>query len=282
VAGQCLPVMANATATLTLRVGCAIEYDSDAPAHAVFLLRPENTGLHEVHSERWETLPAVPFHDFLDLYGNRFRRLTIPAGQFSLTYDARVETSSEPAQTDWNARQVPVEELPDDVLVYTLPSRFCLSDELLANAWRLFGHTPAGWPCVQAICDWVHGNVRFDYAAARPLLSAADIFRDRTGVCRDFAHLAVTFCRAMSIPARYAFGYLPDIGVPVADSPMDFCAWFEAYLGDRWWTFDPRNNQRRIGHVVIGRGRDAIDVPMVTTYGDARFKNMTVWADQIL
>jgi transglutaminase-like putative cysteine protease len=274
-------VMANATATIALRVGCSIEYESDAPTPAVFRLRPETSALHELGAEHWESRPPAPFHDFLDLYGNRCRRLTIPAGRFRLTYDARVETSPEPAATNWSARQLPVEELPDDVLGYTLPSRFCLSDELAADAWRLFGGTSPGWPCVQAICDWVHAGVRFDYAAARPLMSAADVFRDRTGVCRDFAHLAVTFCRAMSIPARYAFGYLPDIGVPIADSPMDFCAWFEAYLGDRWWTFDPRNNQRRIGHLAIGRGRDAIDVPMVTTYGAARFQKMTVWADQV-
>ncbi|MFN2460761.1 MAG: transglutaminase family protein [Candidatus Velthaea sp.] len=273
--------MANATVTLSLGVGCAIEYDSTAPTPAVFLVRPEAGSAHALRAERWETDPAVPFHDFIDLYGNRCRRLTIPAGRFALTYDARVDASPEPAATDWSAPQLPVEELPDDALAYTLPSRFCLSDELAAETWRLFGPTTPGWACVQTICDWVHTNVRFDYAAARPLMTAADVFRDRVGVCRDFAHLAITFCRAMSIPARYAFGYLPDIAVPPPDSPMDFCAWFEAYLGDRWWTFDPRNNQRRIGHIAIGRGRDAIDVPMVTTYGSATFQKMTVWAGQV-
>jgi transglutaminase-like putative cysteine protease len=273
--------MANAAATLTLRVGCAIEYESDAPAPAVFLVRPELGGLHDLRTEQWETTPALPVHDFVDIYGNRCRRLTMPPGHFSMRYDACVETSPEPVATDWDARQMPVEELPDEVLHFTLPSRFCPSDSLADEAWKLFADTRPGWACVQAICDWVHDAVQFDYKAARPHLTAADVFRDRTGVCRDFAHLAVTFCRAMSIPARYAFGYLPDIGIPITDAPMDFCAWFEAYLDGRWWTFDPRNNQRRIGHIAIARGRDAIDIPMVMTYGNARFQKMTVWADQV-
>jgi len=132
---------------------------------------------------------------------------------------------------------------------------------------------------VQAICDWIHQNLGFQYGSSSPLTTAADVLAARKGVCRDFAHLAVTFCRAMNIPSRYVFGYLPDIGVPPPPHPMDFCAWTEAWLGDRWWTFDPRNNRRRIGRVVIGRGRDALDVAMVTTYGAANFKSMTVWAD---
>ncbi len=181
-----------------------------------------------------------------------------------------------------DALQLPVEDLPDDVLIYTLPSRFCLSDTLSDMAWQLFGNTEPGWARVQAICDWVHSNIRFQYGSSNSLTTAADICQQGVGVCRDFAHLAVTFCRAMNIPARYVFGYLPDIGVPPPDDPMDFCAWMEVYLGGRWFTFDPRNNQPRIGRVLIGRGRDALDVAMVTSYGSPRLAKMTVWADEVL
>jgi transglutaminase-like putative cysteine protease len=148
------------------------------------------------------------------------------------------------------------------------------------QAWNLFGGTEPGWPRVAAVCDWVHENVQFQVASSGPLTSALDVWECRTGVCRDFSHLGLTLCRSLNIPARYVFGYMPDVGVPVVE-PMDFCAWFEAYLEDRWWTFDPRNNIPRIGRVVIGRGRDALDVAMVTTYGAPILKRMTVWADEI-
>ena len=272
--------MAETAESLIVRVGCEFAYDAPSPTPSVFQVRPEDVG-RAIVRESWSSEPATAFHDYRDLYGNRCRRLTMPAGHFAIRYDADVAVSPLPAATDWSARQLPVSELPDDVLVYTLPSRFCLSDELAGEAWERFGSAPPGWTCVQAICDWVHENVRFAYGMSRPQTTAVDVLRDRVGVCRDFAHVAITFCRALSIPARYAFGYLPDIGVPAPDAPMDFCAWFEAYLSDRWWTFDPRNNQRRIGHIVVGRGRDALDVAMVTLYGAARFETMTVWADHV-
>ena len=274
--------MAETAESLIVRVGCSFGYEAAAPCAGVFLVRPIQPGAQNiVVHERWETQPASAFHDFVDLYGNRCRRLTIAPGPFSMRYDADVAVSPDPAPADPGARQHPVEEIPDEALIYTLPSRFCLSDELGEEAWRRFGSEPPGWPCVQAICDFVHEYVQFDYGQSSPQKTAVDVLRTRTGVCRDFAHLAITFCRALSIPARYTFGYLPDIDVPIADSPMDFAAWFEAYLGGRWWTFDPRNNQRRIGNIVIGRGRDALDVAMVTTYGAARFETMTVWADRV-
>jgi transglutaminase-like putative cysteine protease len=265
---------------LVVRVGCEFVYEAPTPTPAVLLVRPEGRQ-NPIVRESWEISPQAAFHDFEDLYGNTCRRLTFPVGRTAVRYDADIETSPEPAATDWSARQLPVEELPDETLLFTLPSRFCLSDRLSDRAWELFGATEPGWARVQAICDWVHANVKFAYGTSLPHTSALDVLEAGTGVCRDFAQVAVTFCRAMNIPARYAFGYLPDIDVPPPDSPMDFCAWFEAYLGDRWWTFDPRNNRRRIGHIVIGRGRDAIDVAMVTTYGAAQLENMTVWADHI-
>jgi transglutaminase-like putative cysteine protease len=166
-------------------------------------------------------------------------------------------------------------------MVFLLPSRFCLSDALQAQAWELFGATEPGWGRVVAVCDWVHENVQFQMGSSNPLTSALDVWQSRYGVCRDFAHLGLTLCRSLNIPARYVFGYLPDIDVPEPYEPMDFCAWFEAYLGDRWWTFDPRNNVPRAGRVVIGRGRDALDVAMVTTYGAPALQTMTVWADKM-
>jgi len=272
--------MVNATTTLLVRVGCEFVYEAGAETPAILLIRPEDVG-HRVRSEAWQSEPVLAYHDFRDLYGNRARRLTLPAGTVRLRYDADVEISPEPADTDWSARQLAVEDLPDDTLVYTRPSRFCLSDELANEAWERFGDTEPGWARVQAICDYVHGVLKFQYGTSFPNTTALDALRAGTGVCRDFAQLAVTFCRALNIPARYAFGYLPDIGVPPPTSPMDFCAWFEAYLGDRWWTFDPRNNVRRVGHIAIARGRDALDTAMVTTYGDAKLASMTVWAGRV-
>lgn len=265
---------------LVVRVGCEFTYDAGYPTPAVMLVRPEGIG-HDVVREEWEIEPHAPHHDYRDLYGNSCRRLLLPPGKVRLRYDADVQTSPEPADTDLSAPEIPVADLPDDTLIYTLPSRYCLSDELADVAWKNFGEVEPGWNRVQAICDFVHGHLKFSYGTSTPFTTARSVYEAETGVCRDFAHLSITFCRALNIPARYAFGYLPDIGVPPVDAPMDFCAWFEAYLGGRWWTFDPRNNQRRIGHIAIARGRDALDVAMVTTYGDARLENMTVWADPI-
>jgi transglutaminase-like putative cysteine protease len=198
-----------------------------------------------------------------------------------LRYDALLEVPDTPDPERLDAAEVPPDQLPDEVLVYTLPSRFCPTQELADDAWSLFGSSPPGWRRVQAISDWVHGEVKFGYLDTSPLVTAMDVFNSRAGVCRDFAHLAVTLCRALNIPARYVFGYLPDIGVPAAPEPMDFCAWMEVFLDGRWWTFDPRNNQRRVGRALIGRGRDAVDVAMVTSFGGPELTSMTVWADAV-
>jgi len=204
----------------------------------------------------------------------------MPGSEFHVRFDALVEVSGEPDEVHPEARQLSVEDLPDDTLLFTLPSRYCLSDVLSDAALSLFGTTPLGWERVQAVCNWVHAHVRFDYAESKPDATSVDVFEARVGVCRDFAHLAISFCRALNIPARYVFGYLPDIDVTPAPEAMDFCAWMEVYLGGRWWTFDPRNNEPRIGRVLVGRGRDALDVAMLTTYGSPRLKKMTVWADE--
>jgi len=190
-----------------------------------------------------------------------------------------VSVPDEPDADGRQASQPLVEDVPGELLHFTLPSRYVLSDQLSDTAWKLFGHTDPGGARVQAICDWVHDNIQFQYGASDPLTTAMDVFQNRKGVCRDLAHLAISFCRALNIPARYVFGYLPDIHVPANADPMDFAAWMEVWLGDRWWTFDPRNNARRVGRVLIGRGRDALDVAMITTFGSASFRSMTVWAD---
>ena len=266
---------------MRIRVGCQFDYDSLGPTPTIWQVRPRADQAQRLHSESWGTEPLLPWTSYHDVYGNVCDRLTLPEGRTLLRYDAYVEVPAAFDDANEEARQVPVESLPDEAMVFLLPNRFCLSDALRDRAWDLFGGTEPGWPRVVAVCDWVHENVQFQAGSSNPLTSALDVWESRTGVCRDFAHLGLTLCRSLNIPARYVFGYLPDVGVPPPYEPMDFCAWFEAYLEDRWWTFDPRNNVPRIGRVVIGRGRDALDVAMVTTYGAPILQTMTVWADEI-
>lgn len=267
---------------MRIRVGCEFLFDAAVPVPTVVLVRARQDGGVMVEREMWHVQPNASFSDLVDIYGNHARRVVIGAGKASLRYDAEVTTSAALDEVSPVAVQHRVEDLPGEILIYTLASRYCLSDVLSDAAVNLFGTTPLGWERVQAVCDWVHDNVRFDYAATRPDATSIDVFEARVGVCRDFAHLAISFCRALNIPARYVFGYLPDIGVAPLPEPMDFCAWMEVYLGGRWWTFDPRNNASRIGRVVIARGRDAMDVAMVTSYGKLLLEQMTVWADEII
>jgi transglutaminase-like putative cysteine protease len=265
---------------MLVRVGCEFQYEIAFATPSVLQIQPRPDGEHRLLREHWEATPEVAVHEYHDMYGNICRRLTMPPGSWRLLYDAVVEVPERVDDINLSARQAPVEELPDETLIYTMPSRYCLSDALSDTAWELFGPVQPGWPRVQAICDWVHNSLQFAYGASNPLTTSHDVYQQRRGVCRDFAQLAVTFCRALNIPARYVFGYLPDIDVPLTDAAMDFCAWFEAYIGDRWYTFDPRNNTPRKGRVLIGRGRDALDVAMVTSYGAPLLRQMTVWADE--
>lgn len=242
--------------------------------------------LLEIHADRQAdikrqtrvlTSPSVPSKLYHDLFGNACRRFVAPAGNFRILYDAAVEDSGEPDAVNTLAREVPVAELPDDVLGYLLGSRYCETDHLSGLAWQLFGHLPSGWTRVQAIVDYVHNRLSFGYGYARPTRTAAQANEERVGVCRDFAHLAITLCRCMNIPARYVNGYLGDIGVPVDPAPMDFSAWMEVYLDGKWYTFDPRHNTPRIGRVVIARGRDATDVPLLHSFGPHRLSLFKVW-----
>ena len=267
---------------MQIRIGCEFRYEATWPTPATMQVQPHQDAEQRILQEAWQLTPPLALHAFTDLYGNTCQRLLIPPGSQVLSYDATIEVPGLVDEVAPDAVELPVEALPDEVLHYTLPSRFCLSDVLSDMAWQLFGAMEPGWARVQAICDWVHGNIRFQYGTSNSLTTAADVCAAGVGVCRDFAHLAVTFCRALNIPARYVFGYLPDIGVPPPDAPMDFCAWMEVYLSGRWWTFDPRNNEPRIGRVLVGRGRDALDVAMVTAYGSPRLAQMTVWADEAL
>ncbi|HEV2661961.1 MAG TPA: transglutaminase family protein [Ktedonobacteraceae bacterium] len=262
-----------------IRVGCEFRYEATWPTPTVIQVQSHPDGAHQVLREEWQTTPNLPMSAYHDIYGNLCQRLVLVPGENVLRYDATVAVADGYDEVKKDAAQMPVEELPAEVLLYTLPSRFCLSDMLSDTAWQLFGQTKPGWERVQAICDWVYNNIRFQYGTSTQITTALDVYEQRVGVCRDFTHLAITFCRALNIPTRYVFGYLPDIGVPVPDAPMDFCAWMEVYLDGRWWTFDPRNNTPRMGRVLIGRGRDALDVAMVTTYGGPILRQMTVWAD---
>jgi transglutaminase-like putative cysteine protease len=266
---------------MRLRVGCRFEHVARSPVAAVVLVEPHAELRDALVDERWSSEPVVESTRFADLYGNRCRRLLIPEGASSFSYDAVASVSPEPeAVPGPGDGQHRIEALPDALLHWLLPSRLCESDVLAPAAWELFGRTAPGVERVQAVCDWIHGNVVYGVPSV-PATATMEIFERRGGMCRDFAHLGVTLCRAVGIPARYVFGYLPDIGIPGPYPPMDFHAWFEVWLGSRWWTFDARFNTPRIGRLAIGRGRDAVDVAMVTSYGDATLERMFVWADEV-
>ncbi len=260
-----------------MRVGCEFGFLATTPTHAVIQVEPSRTDQAVILQERWTLRPDARRKGYRDLYGNLCQRVELPSGIFTLRYEALVEVPDQLDPVEASAVEVPPGALPDEVLVYTLPSRFCLSDELGDEAWRLFGALAPGWNRVQAICDFVHDGITFRYGASSPRTTAVDVYRDRVGVCRDFTQLAITFCRALNIPARYAFGYMPDL--PEDESPNDFCAWMEVWLGGRWYTFDPRNNARRTGRVLVGRGRDALDCAMLTSYGNAALDTMLVWVE---
>jgi transglutaminase-like putative cysteine protease len=225
--------------------------------------------------------PPVPLTAYRDLFGNWCSRIIAPRGLLTLRTEALVRDSGLPDPVVPEAQQVPIEHLPEDTLVYLLGSRYCETDQLADTAWRLFGSGPTGWARVQAICDFVHHHIEFGYHNARRTRTAWEAYNERVGVCRDYAHLAVAFCRCLNIPARYCTGYLGDIGMPPPYGPMDFAGWFEAWLGDRWYTFDARNNTPRIGRVLMARGRDACDVALSTAFGPNALERFVVRTDEV-
>ena len=270
---------------MLIHIGYDIELALTPPTALIYLLRVHPTRERDLQGhENLQIHPPLPSTDYLDAFGNRCGRIQVPAHVSSvrLTNHARVYDSGQPDPVDWQAAQHAPEDLPTEVLQFLLPSRYCEVDsELLAFAWSQFGGTAPGWGRVQAICDFVHARIRFDYQQARPNRSALQGFHERAGVCRDFAHLAVTLCRCMNIPARYVTGYLGDIGVPPVRAPMDFSAWFEAWLGGRWFTFDARHNVPRIGRIVMARGRDAGDVPITMTFGQNTLTRFEVTTTEV-
>jgi transglutaminase-like putative cysteine protease len=236
---------------------------------------------HLLRRDDMLTDPFVPLTLYRDSFGNWVTRLVAPAGLIRITTDAMIWDSGARDQIASDAQQHAVESLPEETLIYLLGSRYCDTDNLSAFAWQTFGNTPPGWARVQAVCDFAHRHIRFGYEFARPSKTASEAFNERAGVCRDFAHLGITLCRCLNIPARYCTGYLGDIGVPPVDAPMDFAGWFEAYLGGHWYTFDPRNNTPRIGRILIARGRDAADVAISTTFGPNTLESFRVWTDEV-
>lgn len=267
---------------MKIRIGYELVFECPKPTPMILALN--------VHYSRASDLlvpdhliadPAVPIRAYRDGFGNWCTRIVAPKGRLRLSSDAVINDSGQPDRIAPGAGQVPVQELPDDALVFLLGSRYCETDRLSDTAWQLFDTAPTGWARVQAICDYVHEHITFNYQRARSTMTALEVFESRTGVCRDFAHLAVTFCRCMNIPARYCTGYLGDMGTPPPYSDMDFAAWFEAYLDGHWYTFDPRNNMPRIGRILIARGRDAADVPISTAFGPSSLLQFTVRTDEI-
>jgi transglutaminase-like putative cysteine protease len=267
---------------MRIRLGYDIAYECTQPTPLLLMLRvhPSQSG-DLLAPDFMATWPAVPVQTYLDGFGNLCTRLTAPAGLFRMTADATIASAGLVDEVAPFAAEVPVQDLPAELLVFLLGSRYCETDKLSEAAWALFGQVQAGWPRVQAICDFVNAHIRFDYMRARATMSAWEVYSERTGVCRDFAHLAVTLCRCMNIPARYCTGYLGDIGVPRDPAPMDFSAWFEVYLGYKWYTFDARHNRPRAGRVLIGRGRDAADVPLSNSFGTTVLKNFFVRSDEL-
>jgi transglutaminase-like putative cysteine protease len=262
---------------LALTVGCRLGLDTVQPAEAIVQVAPSYEAGVSVRDERWET--GADHHGYVDQYGNRCERFQLAAGSTQIDYEAHLVLERPADLIVPDARETPVESLPDELLNHVMPSRFCLPDELGHEAWQLFGDLDPGWGRVQAIVDHVHSHLEFVPGASNPWTTAADAYRAGQGVCRDFAHLAITFCRALNIPTRYVFGYLPIIGVPPPEEGMDFAAWFEAYLDGEWHTFDARNNTPRVGRVVVGRGRDAVDVALVTSFGPVTLTDFEVRAD---
>jgi transglutaminase-like putative cysteine protease len=268
---------------MLIRVGYELIFDVPAPVPMLLLLDllPEReTTIRRYGGMRIE--PAVWVDRFLDRFNNRCTRIVAPPGRLRIWDDLIVEDDGQPDPVAPWARQHPVEELPVDVLIYLLGSRYCEVDRLTEIAWNLFGGTAPGWARVQAVCDWVHNNVQFGYQFARPTKTAYDVYVERTGVCRDFTHLALTFCRCLNIPARYCTGYVSDIGLPLPHAPGDFAAWIEVFLGGRWHMFDPRNNDPRIGRILIAYGRDAVDVPLTLTFGPNQLVDFRVTTEEIV
>ena len=270
--------------TMPMRIKAGFEITFDCPKPTPMLL------LTSVHPSRQNDLltphalrfdPHILAEEFYDSFGNVCRRIVSPTGSLTIATDFLIRDSGAPDPVDIAARQHAVQDLPNEVLLYLFGSRYCETDRLSDVAWSLFGSAPEGWTRVQAICDYVHSHIAFGYAHARSTKTAWDAYHEKQGVCRDFAHLAITFCRCMNIPARYCTGYLGDIGIAPIDEPMDFSAWMEVFLGGSWHTFDARHNTPRIGQILMARGRDAADAAISTSFGHCTLQRFRVFTDEV-
>jgi transglutaminase-like putative cysteine protease len=267
---------------MLIHIGYELVFDLPAPVSMLLMLYAHPDQAHLLRRPETLTIePQIPVHEFTDWFGNHAARILAPQGKLRLFYDNVIEDSGEHEPRIDGACLHTVDELPHDCLRFLLASRYCEVDRMVEMAWDLFGKIPPTSQRVQAVMDWVHTNIEFGYQFARPTKTAFDMCSEKQGVCRDFQHLAITLLRALNIPARYATGYLGDIGVPVAPLPMDFSAWFEVYLGNRWYTLDARHNEPRIGRILQARGRDATDVALTTSFGSAKLEKFTVWTDEI-
>jgi transglutaminase-like putative cysteine protease len=268
---------------MQIRLGYELIYNFPQPTPMILALSIHYSRASDIITPDYLTTdPPVAIRGYRDGFGNWCTRIVAPAGRIRLKTDALVRDTGQPDPVVPDAQQHEVQDLPEETLVFLLGSRYCETDVLSQTAWDLFGLTQPGWMRVQAICDYVHNRIAFDYQQARATRTAWEAFNERTGVCRDFAHLAITFCRSMNIPARYCTGYLGDIGMPPPYAVGDFAAWIEVYIGGAWYTFDPRNNMPRIGRVLLARGRDAADVAIATTFGPNTLESFNVWTDEVV
>jgi transglutaminase-like putative cysteine protease len=267
---------------LQIQIGYELTYEFPQPTPLLLALNVHYSRASDiVVPDHMHCQPSVPINGYRDSFGNWCNRLVAPSGRFVISARGVVNDSGLP-DPSWNAgEQHQLQALPEETLIFLLGSRYCETDKLSETAWKLFGASPLGWARVQAICDFVHRHIEFGYQHASATKTAWEVFNEPRGVCRDFAHLAVTFCRALNIPARYCTGYLGDIGLPPPYAPMDFAAWFEVFLGGQWHTFDPRNNTPRIGRILIARGRDAADVAIATSFGPNKLAGFRVWTDAV-
>lgn len=263
---------------MKIHIGCSMTFDVPQPTPMIAMLNVHFSRASDLlQPDHLVTSPPVPIEGYRDGFGNWCNRLVAPAGRFTLGTDTLINDDFEPEPPDLQALQHQVQHLPAETLTYLLGSRYCDTDVLSDEAWRLFKYTPLGWPRVQAICDFVHDHIVFGYEHSRATRTASESYSERRGVCRDYAHLAIALCRCLNIPARYCTGYISDINVPPPHGEPDFAAWMEVYLGGAWRTFDPRNNAPRWGRVLIARGRDAADVPLTHIFGPGVLSDFRVW-----
>lgn len=267
---------------MKIHIGYELEFECPHPTPMILALKVHPSREPDlIVPDLMVTKPSIPITTYLDGYGNQCSRIVAPKGILHISTDALINDSGLPDPINPEARQTRVEHLPDEALLFLLGSRYCETDPLADIAWQLFNDNATGWCRVQAICDYVNGHIEFGYQHARSTRTAFEVLQERKGVCRDYAHLAITLCRCINIPARYCTGYLGDIGIPPPYGVMDFAAWFEAYIDGRWYIFDPRNNVPRIGRILIARGRDAADVAISTSFGPSTLKHFRVYTDQI-